>query len=137
MHTNFVSFRDSWTFLKENNLLNCDKNCETVIRNMHTNFLCWWMNVLIFRRTALWIILLIIQVPFKLTCTMCFTGTSLLINNSAPQHLSGQVNGLAMMATAIGRWDLKILFYSNFHFIYLLYNIYHNKKYFSHSTLPE
>ncbi|CAL1536148.1 unnamed protein product [Lymnaea stagnalis] len=54
-------------------------------------------------RVWLWICLIGFQIPFKIATNCCFAGTSLLINNSVTQELAGQVNGLAMMTTAIGR----------------------------------
>ncbi|GFS02136.1 protein zinc INDUCED FACILITATOR-LIKE 1 [Elysia marginata] len=51
----------------------------------------------------LWICLMVVQVPFKIFTNCCFAGSALLINNSVTQDLAGQANGLAMMATAIGR----------------------------------
>ncbi|XP_059143751.1 uncharacterized protein LOC131931076 [Physella acuta] len=51
----------------------------------------------------LWICLIGFQIPFKIATNCCFAGSSLLINNSVTQDLAGQVNGLAMMTTAMGR----------------------------------
>ncbi|RUS76873.1 hypothetical protein EGW08_015364 [Elysia chlorotica] len=51
----------------------------------------------------LWTYLMLVQVPFKISTNCCFAGTSLLINNSVTPDLAGSANGIAMMATAIGR----------------------------------
>ncbi|XP_005103984.2 uncharacterized protein LOC101846752 [Aplysia californica] len=51
----------------------------------------------------LWFCLFLIQLPNKIAVNSCFAGSALLINNCAAQELAGQVNGLAMMSTAIGR----------------------------------
>ncbi|CAG5135780.1 unnamed protein product [Candidula unifasciata] len=60
-------------------------------------------------RVWLWICLLGVQIPYKIATNCCFAGTSLLINNSVRQELAGQVNGLAMMTTAIGRTVAPLL----------------------------
>ncbi|BFZ18360.1 hypothetical protein BsWGS_21399 [Bradybaena similaris] len=70
---------------------------------------CIPMVRLLNNRVWLWICLLGIQIPYKIATNCCFAGTSLLINNSVSQELAGQVNGLAMMTTAMGRTVAPVL----------------------------
>ncbi|XP_050408117.1 uncharacterized protein LOC126823364 [Patella vulgata] len=55
------------------------------------------------KKIVLWVFLILILLAEKLGVNCCFSGSSLLINNSCEPKLVGAVNGMAMTFTAIAR----------------------------------
>ncbi|KAK6190747.1 hypothetical protein SNE40_002543 [Patella caerulea] len=55
------------------------------------------------KKIELWMLLILILLAEKLGVNCCFSGSSLLINNSCEPKLVGVVNGMAMTFTAIAR----------------------------------
>ncbi|XP_067670679.1 uncharacterized protein [Haliotis asinina] len=54
-------------------------------------------------KVLLWTLLMMIMLPERLAVNCCFSGSSLMINNSANPQNAGTVNGIAMTFTAIAR----------------------------------
>ncbi|XP_046557694.1 protein ZINC INDUCED FACILITATOR-LIKE 1-like [Haliotis rubra] len=54
-------------------------------------------------KVLLWTLLMLITLPERLAVNCCFSGSSLMINNSANPLNAGTVNGIAMTFTAIAR----------------------------------
>ncbi|XP_071094091.1 uncharacterized protein [Haliotis cracherodii] len=54
-------------------------------------------------KVMLWTLLMLVMLPERLAVNCCFSGSSLMINNSANPQNAGTVNGIAMTFTALAR----------------------------------
>ncbi|XP_076434830.1 uncharacterized protein LOC143274788 [Babylonia areolata] len=61
------------------------------------------VHMLADNKVWLWVCLVALTLPLRVAANSCFTGSSLLINNSVTSDNAGKANGLGMTCTAIAR----------------------------------